>query len=186
VLVSTIPCRACGSWDSVSAVRWDRLFGELEAQAADIEQDERDELVDELRDGEWAETSWRQLAGGRVTLEVLGAGRVEGDVTLVNERLLQLTGDRGDHVIATSAVLVVVAAEHRVDEAGRVEAALGWGHVFRALRDAGEEVSVRLVDGSLREGIPEVVGRDFVRMTTASGRRQDVVWTAIAMVSGRT
>lgn len=166
-------------------MRWERLFSDLEAQAGDIELDERDVLVDELRDGEWAETSWRDLAGGRVTLEVRGAGPVEGRVTLVNDRLLQLTGERIDHIIAASAVLVLVTAERRADAAGRVEAALGWGHVFRALRDAGEAVAIRLVDGSLREGIPEVVGRDFVRLTSAAGRRQDVVWTAIAMVSGR-
>jgi len=167
-------------------VRWDRLFDELEAQADDIGRDERDALVDELRDGDWAETSWRHLAGGAVVLEVQGAGRVAGTVTLVNERLVQLVGERVDHVIATSAVLTLQSAERRADETGRVEAALGWGHVFRALRDAGEEISVRLVDGSSREGTVDVVGGDFVRVTTPSGRSQVVVWTAIAMVSGRT
>jgi PAS domain-containing protein len=167
-------------------VRWDRLFEELEAQASDIERDERDALVDELRDGEWSQTSWRDLVGGSVALEVLGAGRIEGRATLVNERLVRITGERVDHVVAASAVLAVHSAERRADEPGRVGAALGWGHVFRALRDAGEPVVIRLVDGSSREGVPDVVGRDFVRLTAPSGRRQDLVWTAIAMVSGRT
>jgi len=166
-------------------MRWDRLFDELEAQAADLEHDERDALVDELRDGDWAETSWRDLLGGTVALEVLGAGRVDGRVNLVNERLIQLTGEHVDLVVAAAAVLVVHDAERRADEPGRVATALGWGHVFRALRDAGEEVTVRLVDGSSRTGRPEVVGRDFVRVVTAAGRPQDVVWAAIALVSGR-
>lgn len=167
-------------------MRWDRLFDELEAHAGDIEREERDALVDELSDGDWAETSWRHLAGGAIVLEVLGVGRLQGRVTLVNDRLLQLTGDRADHVVATSAVLAVHDSERRADVPGRVETALGWGHVFRALRDAGEEVSLRLVDGSSRDGLLDVVGRDFVRLRTPSGRTQDVVWTAIAMVSGRT
>jgi hypothetical protein len=34
-------------------MRWERLFHELEAQAGDLEMQERDALVDELRDGEW-------------------------------------------------------------------------------------------------------------------------------------
>ncbi|MET1037561.1 MAG: hypothetical protein ABW075_04755 [Aeromicrobium sp.] len=166
-------------------MRWDRLFDDLEAQAADIERDERDALVDELRDGDWADTTWRQLLGGTVVLEVLGAGRIEGEVTLANEHVVQVAGDRIDHVVAVAAVTVVHAAERRADPPGRVASALGWGHVFRALRDAGEPVTVRLVDGTAREGVIEVVGRDFVRLATTSGRAQDVVWTAVSVVSGR-
>ena len=59
-------------------MRWERLFEDLEARAADLELDERDALVDELRDGDWAQTSWRQLLGGHVVLAVRGADRVEG------------------------------------------------------------------------------------------------------------
>jgi hypothetical protein len=169
-----------------AAVRWDRLFDDLEGQADELEREERDALVDELRDGAWAETRWRQLLGGRVGLELLGGIRVEGEVTLANDRLVQISGDRTDHVVSAGAVLVVHGSERRLDDQGRVAASLGWGHVFRALRDAGEEVVVRLLDGSSREGTVAAVGGDFVRLTTPSGRGQDVVWTAIVMVSGRT
>lgn len=167
-------------------MRWDRLFDDLEAQAADVEREERDALVEELRDGEWAETSWRDLIGGRVVLEVQGAGRIEGEASLVNERIVQVTGDRMDHVIAAGAVMVVHAAERRADEPGRVGSALGWGHIFRALRDAAEPVTIRLLDGNSRHGTIDVVGRDFVRVTGDTGRRQDVAWAAIAVVSGPT
>lgn len=163
-------------------MRWDRLFADLEGQAAEIEREERDALADELRDGDWADTSWRDLLGGTVVLDVLGAGPVEGVVALVNERIVQLDRDR---VVAARAVVGVRSAQRRADEPGRVAASLGWGQVFRALRDAGEPVAVRLVDGTTRDGMVGVVGRDFVRLVSASGRAQDVVWTGIAVVSGR-
>ncbi len=74
-------------------MRWDRLFADLEGQAADLELEERDALVSELREGEWAETSWRDLVGGHVVLEVVGLGRVEGEARLVNETVVHLAFD---------------------------------------------------------------------------------------------
>ena len=85
-------------------MRWDRLFADLEGQAADLELEDRDALVSELREGEWAETSWRDLAGGHVVLEVVGLGRVEGEARLVNEAVVHLASERVEHVVASSAV----------------------------------------------------------------------------------
>lgn len=167
-------------------MRWDRLFEDLEAQSADLELDERDALVDELRDGDWAQTSWRQLLGGRVVLDVRGADRLEGVVTLVNDRLVHLRSEGMDHVISAAAVLAVHSTERRADAPSAVGDALGWGHVFRALRDAGEEIRVRLVDGSVRDGSVLVAGRDFVRLRAGSGRDQVLPFDGIAVVSGRT
>lgn len=167
-------------------MRWDRLFDDLEGQAADRELDERDALVDELRDGDWAQTSWRELLGGRVVLTVRGADRVEGVVTLVNDRLVQLRGDGVDHVASTAAVLTVHSAERRADPPSAVGEALGWGHVFRALREASAEIRVRLVDGTSWDGSVLVAGRDFVRLRAGSGRDQVLPFDGIAVVSGRT
>ena len=167
-------------------MRWDRLFEDLEAQAADLELDERDALADELRDGDWAQTSWRRLLGGRVVLTVRGADRVEGVVTLVNERLVQLSGEGTDHVVSVSAVLIVHSAERRADTPTAVGDALGWGQVFRALREAGDEIRVRLVDGTSRDGSVLVAGRDFVRLRAESGHDQVLPFSGIAVVSGRT
>lgn len=189
--LSTVPGPLWGQrwrargWDTVPGVRWNRLFDELEAQAADLEREERDSLVDELRDGDWAETSWRELLGGRVVLGIAGGGRLEGEAVLVNEQLVQLRGDQLDHVVAASAVTVVHAAERRAEEIGHVAASLGWGHVFRALRDGGDAITIRLRDGSVLDGTIAVVGRDFVRVASAAGRTQDVVWSAVAVVTGR-
>lgn len=168
------------------AMRWEKLFAELEAQADDLELDERDLLVDELRDGDWAETSWHSLLGGQVVLDVMGAGRVEGQAVLVNERLVQLRGDRVDHVVAHHAVLTILSTQERSAALTRVTAALGWGHVFRALRGAGETIGLRLVDGTSRDGSVDVVGKDFVRLRSESGREIAVPFAAVAVVSGRT
>jgi hypothetical protein len=167
-------------------MRWDRLFEDLEAQAADLELDERDALVDELRDGDWAQTSWRQLLGGHVVLAVRGADRIEGDVTLVNDRLVHLRGATLDHVVNAAAVMGVHSSERRADASTPVGEALGWGHVFRALREAGEEIRLRLVDGTVRDGAVLVAGRDFVRLKAGSEHDQVVPFDAIAVVSGRT
>ena len=167
-------------------MRWERLFTELEAQSADLEMQERDALVDELRDGEWAETSWRSLLGGAVTVDVLGVGRIAGECVLVNEHVLQLRSERAEHVISSDAVVAVISSERRADPPSAVSAALGWGHVFRALRDEGEPVRLRAVDGATFDGTVEVVGADFVRIREESGRHQSVTLAAVAVVSGRT
>lgn len=167
-------------------MRWDRLFDDLEAQAADLELQERDALIGDLSDADWADTSWRDLAGGRIVLEVSGFGRLEGVAGLVNQQIIQLRGEGVDHVISVDAVTVLHSAQRRSDATTAVTARLGWGYVLRALRDAGEEIRIRLIDGTARDGAVDVVGQDFVRLRAESGRDQIVAWRAIAVVSART
>lgn len=167
-------------------MRWDRLFSELEAQAADLEIQERDALVEELRDGVWGETSWRSLIGGHVVLQVLGPGRVEGSVQLVNAHVIQLRGSHAESVVDVGAVTAVLSAERRADEPSVVAASLGWGHVLRALRAHGEPVRLWTRSGSSVDGTVDVVGADFVRVREESGRDQVVPFAALAVVSGRT
>lgn len=166
-------------------MRWDRLFADLEAQAADLELDERDALVDELRDGDWAQTSWRDLLGGRVSLALCNGDRLEGTVTHVNADIIQLNGETVGHVVSTAAVVGVLASERRADAPTAVTEALGWRHVFRAVRDAGDPIGVRLVDGTSREAHVVAAGRDFVRLEVGSGRDQVVPYAAIVTVSDR-
>ncbi|MDR7086234.1 hypothetical protein J2X11_001073 [Aeromicrobium panaciterrae] len=167
-------------------MRWERLFHELEAQAGDLEMQDRDALVDELRDGEWAETSWRSLLGGAIVLDVIGVGRIEGVCVLVNEQVVQLRGDRAEHVISSDAVASVVSSEHRAGPSSAVSSALGWGHVFRALRAEGDSVRLQTITGSTIDGRVDVVGADFVRIREESGRDQILTFAAVAAVTGRT
>lgn len=167
-------------------MRWERLFRELEAQAGDLEVQERDLMVEELRDGEWAETPWRALLGGAVVLEVLGAGRVAGECVLANERVVQLRAERVEHVISSPAITCIISAQRRAVAPSAVSASLGWGHVLRALRSTGESVRVQTVGGDTFDGVVDVVGADFVRLRQESGRDPMVTFAGLAAVSGRT
>lgn len=174
-------------------VRWDRLFAELEGLAADVELEERDALVGELRDGAWAETGWRELVGGHVVLEVAGLGRVEGETQLVNDLIVHLApgpGDtgRGDRVVAVAAVLEVVSSERRAPATSAVTSRLGWGHVLRAARDDGDRTIITRTDGASVEGYVDVVGRDFVTVTSGvqpagTRRTRSVPFAAIAALA---
>jgi hypothetical protein len=166
-------------------VRWDRLFADLEGQAADVELEERDVLVSELRDGAWAETTWRDLVGGHVVLEVAGLGRVEGEARLVNDTLVHLGSGPNDagpaeYVVAAEAVLEVVRAERRAVPITAVASRLGWGHVLRAARDDGDRAIITRTDGVVATGEVDVVGRDFVVVASGAGRTRTVPFAAIA------
>ncbi len=164
-------------------MRWDRLFAELEGQADDLELEERDALVTELRDGEWAETSWRDLLGGHVVLQVAGLGRVEGEARLVNECVVHLTSERAEHVVAGAAVLEVIAGERRAPAPTAVTSRLGWGHLLRAARDDGDRTLFTRTDGTTVDGAVDVVGRDFVTVTTGAGRARTVPFVALAAMT---
>jgi hypothetical protein len=164
-------------------VRWDRLFADLEGQAADLELEERDALISELRDGEWAETSWRDLLGGHVVLQVAGLGRVEGEASLVNEQVVHLAAERAEHVVSAAAVLEVIAGERRAPAPTAVTSRLGWGHLLRAARDDGDRTILTRTDGTTVDGTVDVVGRDFVMVTTGGGRTRTVPFESLAALT---
>lgn len=166
-------------------VRWERLFADLEAQADDLELIERDALVEELRDGEWAGLGWLELLGGHVVLEVIGAGRLEGEAVLVTPTLVHLHADRVDHLVATAAILAVVEAQRRGDPSGAVGRRLGWGHVLRAARDDGDSVRLTRTDAIVLVGVVDVVGKDFVRILSDGGRSLVLPFSALAAVALR-
>lgn len=128
-------------------MRWERLFADLEASLDDEALLERDALVHELGDEEWSRTPWRTLLAGHVELDVLGAGRLAGDVGFVNERLVRLDAGPVEHVVSLEAV-VGVRTQGRADAGtSTVAARLGWPQVLRRARDDGDEVRVVRIDG---------------------------------------
>ncbi len=168
-------------------MRWDRLFADLEAEATEIDKAETEGLAADLRDEIWAATSWRDLVGGRVVLEVRGAGQVAGEVAAVNEHLIRVRGELVDHLVACRAVTSVLRTERRADPPGRIEAAMGWSRALRRLRDASEPVRVVLEDGRVVDGLVDVVGADFVRLIAGDAASRLLTLSAISVVttSGR-
>jgi hypothetical protein len=162
-------------------MRWDRLFADLEAAADDDALLEREALVDELRDEVWAATPWRELLGGEVELEVLGAGRIAGRVGLVNERLLRVDAGSTEHVVALDAVLGA-RADARAPAPTSVDARLGWPHVLRRLRDDGDEVRFVRTDGAAWRGTVVRVVDGAVEVSSAD-RATLLPLRVLAMVS---
>ena len=118
-------------WDTVRRMRWDRLFADLEAEASEIERAETEGLAADLRDEIWAATSWRDLVGGEVVLEVRGVGQIAGEIAAVNEHLVRVRGELVDHLVAGRAVVSVLRTERRADPPSRIDAALGWSRALR-------------------------------------------------------
>ena len=167
-------------------MRWERLFGELEGYAEHLHLEERDALVTELREGEWAERTWIDtLAGGDVQAEiaVLDVGVLAGRVRMANDVVVHVETPTAVHVVAASAVQWV-----RGDQRGSgldhesVAARLGWGPVFREAQDDGDQLRLTLAGGALIEGSVSAVGADFVRVAVPAGPHRDVP-TAVLRVA---
>lgn len=168
-------------------MRWDRLFADLEGQAEDAALAERDALAADLRDEHWGSLGWRDLLGGTATLEVLGAGRVEGEVVAHNATFVHLTTPALDHVVAVRAISALVATRGEPRTQGVVIERLGWTQICRRARDDADEVRLARVDGASHDGLVDVAGRDFLRLRSlaTAGATVVVPYDAIAVLSIR-
>lgn len=168
-------------------MRWERLFGELEGYAEHVRIEQRDALVAELREGEWAERGWLDgLADASVPIEisVRDVGVLIGRVRWANDRLIRLETGAANHVIAAPAVQWVRGFDRSPGlRRDSVQAQLGWGPVFREAHDERDVLTVTLIGGLVLEGTVTAVGRDFVRLASASGHERDVPTTAICVVT---
>lgn len=146
-------------------MRWDRLFDELEGQVEHEHARERDALVEDLREGEWSQVSWTDLMpdGSEAELVVQGVGPVRGTVRFANRQVIHLTSAGVEHIVATDAV-AWASGGRRPSASLPVVESLGWGHVLRSLRE--DVLRFSLAGGQSVEGRVDVVGADFVRVTT--------------------
>ncbi len=162
-------------------MRWERLFSDVEAEVEEIEREERDALAQELGDEEWAATSWAEVLGGEVELEIDALGRVRGRLERRTAGLLGLSSGPRDLLVPHHAVRQVVSTQERSGAPSRLAGRTRWTAVLRRLRDEAEPVEVVDRSGSVTTGVVEVVGQDFVALDTPSGRRI-VPWNAVAVV----
>lgn len=159
-------------------MRWERLFSDLEAEAAELAgQDREAEIADRTR-AEVARSSWidrvRAAVGISVRLRLLGADMVEGTVLQVGADWLLLRAGANDVLVPVHAVVGVegTPARARVAEpAGKVEAPT-WTAAWRVLARDRAPVRVVRAGGSTVHGVPVRVGADFVELDPALGQEQ--------------
>jgi hypothetical protein len=188
-------------------MRWDDLFGDLEAQldaaeAAAVDSEVADRTRRESAQLTLAERLGGSL-GGRVGLHLLGAGRVDGRLVEVSAEWLLLTGEAGaggggQVLVPTSAVQAVTGlapTTHRTAApAGGQRVRLGLGVALRAIARDRLPVVVLLTGGGTVEGTVERVGADFVELTEhpvgevrprRAGGVRTVPFAALALVRSR-
>lgn len=170
-------------WASLRAMRWEKLFADIEGMVDDDALVDRDALVNDLREGERAATTWQQLIGGDVSLEVAGAGRIDGAVQSGNDHVIHVLTDRAHMLVNPAAVMAVVSSTARAAKPTVVASKLGWSHVFRMLQRDQERVQVLRVDGSAKSGTIVLAGADFVQMRDDAGKAPMIPYAAIAAVS---
>jgi hypothetical protein len=175
---------------------WDEelfaLFDDLESQAqVAFARDREAELADRER-AEYAAVplAERLMAslGREIALEVVGVGRVAGELVRVARGWLLVRSPGQDWIVRQDAVASVTGASERAvpEIAWPVTARLGLGSALRRLADAGERCVLRRRDGAQHDGVIARVGQDFVELRTGEPRRTVLVATAaLAAVQSR-
>lgn len=175
-----------------AAGRWEQLFADLEAQLAAGRAEESRWDVAELTRAERARTGLsdrlRAAVGRRLRIGTAPDRAVAGVVTdaAADWVLLDLGSGRRALVPVAAVSTVEGLGHHVAPPAGRLESALGLGHVLRALARDRAGVAVHTRDGTLG-GRLERVGSDHVDMTLAApaGRVVSVPFGAILVVESR-
>lgn len=154
------------------AARWERLFADLEARAAALEQADADaELADLVRAqvGELRLYDRLRAAVGRpLGLTVRGAGRVDGVLREAGvDWLLLVDGYRREVLVPAAAVTSIAGlGPHSLapGSEGRVAARLTLRWALRRVARDRSPVAVTLVDGGDVFGTPDRVGADFLEL----------------------
>lgn len=172
--------------------RWEQLFADLEAQLAAGRADEARWDVAELTRAERARVNLadrlRGAVGTRVRVAVAPEDPLAGVVAEAAAQWLLLDLGAGRRaVVPTRAIRTVEGLGPRVaPPAGRLESALGLGHVLRALARDRVVASVRTDVGAV-SGRLDRVGADHVDVTpdAPGGRAVSVPFHALLAVVSR-
>ncbi len=154
-------------------MRWEKLFADLEAQAAG---EERAALEAEVADRARRETARlrivdrlraAQSTGAVVTVEVRGSGSFDARVSAVGSDWLLLAVGAAELVVPVAALegirgLGGVSADPGSE--GLVDARLGLGHALRAVARDRSEVVVTTVSGVSLSGTIDRVAQDYLEL----------------------
>lgn len=150
-------------------VRWDALFGDLEAQLAVAD---AAELAGEVSDRSRREVARLRLpdralqaVGAALTMGLAGVGVVSGRLLRSGPDWWLLTGDGGDQLVCTAAVSWVSglpALATDPDIVPVVHERLGLTYALRGIARDRAAVTLVLRDGTALTGTIDRVGADFV------------------------
>lgn len=154
------------------AARWERLFADLEARAAALEQADADAELADLVRAQVGELRLydrlRAAVGQPVGLTVCGAGRVDGVLREAGvDWLLLADGYRREVLVPAAAVTSIAGlGPHSLapGSEGRVAARLTLRWALRRVARDRSPVAVTLVDGGDVFGTPDRVGADFLEL----------------------
>lgn len=173
-------------------MRWDDLFRDLEAQ---LEAAEAVDLAAEVADRTRIESAQLALVdrlrgtlGRRVTVRVVAAGLVDGELQGVGPDWLLIAGPGGREAVVSLPAVVSVSGlagwSAAPGETGEVTRRLGLGYALRGLARDRAGVSVTLLDGTVLTGTLDRVGADFVELAghgPGEARRRDEVRSVPAL-----
>jgi hypothetical protein len=153
-------------------MRWDALFGDLEAQADALDHAERAAEVDERTRIELAALAFvdrlRAAVGTPLRLRCPGALLLAGEVRRVGPDWILLDESSGREVLVPLAAVLGVSGLSRLsavpNSASPVESRLTLRHVLRGLARDRSAVQVARVDGSTLDATIDRVGADFVEL----------------------
>lgn len=167
-------------------MRWEKLFGEIEAHSGDLARVERDAEIQDRTEGEWAATSWRErLALGTVSLRVAGLGRLDGDLTRMTGAWLLLQTDNHEMIINPDWVVAVSPSATGVKPLSLVEQRMTWVHAIRMLQRERSRIHVVCADGSAVDGTVTLAGKDFVEIQTDQRVAEMVPYATLAAIRCR-
>ena len=147
-------------------MRWDRLFADLEAEAAELAAQDRDAEIAERTRAALSEVRWlervRGATGSPATL-VLGDARVAGTVRYAGPDWV-LVDAGADDVLVPAAAVIGIEGVGTAAPPGTDRLPLTWTAAWRSLSRDRADVLVRRTDGRQVRGTVGKVGADFVEL----------------------
>ncbi len=148
-------------------MRWDRLFADLEAEAADLAAQDRDAEIAELTRAALSEVRWlervRGATGSPATLVLSADTRVTGAVRYAGPDWVLVEAGSDDVLVPANAVIGIEGVGSAAPpSADRVP--LTWAAAWRSLSRDRASVLVRRTDGRQVRGTVGKVGADFVEL----------------------
>lgn len=167
-------------------MRWDELFGDLEAQAVALDTAERAAEVEERTRAEIGTLRLhdrvRAALGQSVRARALGGVSMNGTIERVGPDWLLLDEGSGREVVAVTSALLSIRGLGRFaatpDSESVVESRLALRHALRGVARDRSPTRVHLLDTTVVDGTIDRVGADFIEVATHGAgelrRRQDV------------